>query len=164
MAQPGRFRRVGREAVCEPERRGQENGKGGERTTEGRTGKQKEYEEAHRMNQVYLEGSVANAPRMLDQEGAAPRLIFSLMTTHRSKAGVKKEYYPIRAWNQLARLGAQRLTPGARVVVEGYLTQQVGPEGVQVQVTARRFHLLKAWEEAPEPQFASEEPDEDRAS
>ena len=45
-----------------------------------------------------------------------------------------------------------------------YLTQQVGPEGVQVQVTARRFHLLKAWEEAPEPQFASEEPDEDRAS
>lgn len=116
------------------------------------------------MNQVYLEGSVANAPRLLDQEGAAPRLIFSLMTTHRSKAGVKKEYYPIRAWNQLARLGAQQLTPGARVVVEGYLTQQVGPEGVQVQVTARRFHLLKAWEEAPEPQFASEEPDEDRAS
>ena len=116
------------------------------------------------MNQVYLEGSVANAPRLLDQEGAAPRLIFSLMTTHRSKAGVKKEYYPIRAWNQLARFGAQRLTPGARVVVEGYLTQQVGPEGVQVQVTARRFHLLKAWEEAPEPQFASEEPDEDMAS
>ena len=81
------------------------------------------------MNQVYLEGSVANAPRLLDQEGAAPRLIFSLVTTHRSKAGVRKEYYPIRAWNQLARFGAQRLTPGTRVVVEGYLTQQVRTGG-----------------------------------
>ena len=92
------------------------------------------------MNKVYLVGTVANEPRLVHKEGNPAHLVLSLLVKHRSKTGGKTEYYPVNAWNQAAEWGAEQLTQGQRVLVDGYLTQQARPEGVQVQVTATRFY------------------------
>ena len=108
------------------------------------------------MNQVYMMGTVSCEPRLVQKEGNPAHLVFTLRVSHRSKAGEKKEYYPINAWNQAAEWGARELRQGRRILVDGYLTQTQRPEGLQVQVTANRFYL-QAMAELPEeaPQAAA---------
>lgn len=93
------------------------------------------------MNKVYIMGHVASQPRLMNDEGSPAHLSFALKVTHRARSGGKKEYYPVNAWNQTAQWGLQQLCQGQRVLVEGYLTQRVKPEGfVQIQITANRFY------------------------
>ena len=104
------------------------------------------------MNKVYLMGTVTHDPRLVSNESAPAHLTLLLRVEHQAKTGSKQEYYPVNAWNQTAQWGAQQLAQGQQVLVEGYLTQRVRPEGfVQIQLTATRFHLQGA---KPEPRQA----------
>lgn len=94
------------------------------------------------MNKVYLSGEVATQPTLT--EGAVPHMIFDLLVTHRTAAGVRKEErYRVNAWHDAARWGFANLRRGQPVAVQGYLTQQVvadaGRTLTLVDVTATEF-------------------------
>ena len=110
------------------------------------------------MNKVYVLGTVGSEPRLVQKEGSPEHLVFTLKVSHRSKAGGKQEYYPINAWNQAAQWGARQLRQGQQVLVDGYLTQQARPEGVQVQVTASRFYPQAILTEPERPQGGDSDP------
>lgn len=94
------------------------------------------------MNKVYLSGEVATQPTLT--EGAAPHMIFDLLVTHRTAAGVRREeLYRVNAWHEAARWGFANLRRGQRAALQGYLTQYVATDLERpikmVDVTATEF-------------------------
>lgn len=74
------------------------------------------------MNKVYLSGEVYDEPVMVNRPDAAPHAVFSLMVSHRSKAGVQQELYRVSAWNRCAEYCGQRLKRGMRIALQGHLS------------------------------------------
>ncbi|MDI9506127.1 MAG: single-stranded DNA-binding protein [Bacillota bacterium] len=87
------------------------------------------------MNKVFLSGCIASRPSLVNREGTAAHLTFSLDVTHRtSKGETRHELYPVSLWHSAALWGARTLRAGQRVVVNGYLTKRRRYEkGIEVE-------------------------------
>lgn len=71
--------------------------------------------------------------------------LLALEVTHRTQAGVvRPEQYPVNAWRHLAAWALEHLKPGNRVLVLGYLTQNLCDQHMQTEVTASRILPLQA--------------------
>ena len=77
------------------------------------------------MNRVFLSGMVTSAPVLRMEPGEIPHLTFALSVRHRTRAGeFRSETYRMSAWYSAARWGAEHLTRGQVIGVQGYLTQR----------------------------------------
>ncbi len=100
------------------------------------------------MNKVYLSGIVAEAPTCHTRDGSPEHMSFPLCVTHWTKQGViKREQYPVHAWNGVATWVREHMRQGQRVLVQGYLTQRniTSPEGGNAalnEVTAEEFFAV----------------------
>lgn len=102
------------------------------------------------MNQVYLSGIVVEAPLLSTAGENTPHARLSLSVAHRKADGeVKREWYRVCLWKQLAVWAAQNVRCGQRIAVQGYLTQRISSMGglPQVEVTATEVLFRKP----PEP-------------
>lgn len=99
------------------------------------------------MNKVYLSGTVYDQPLSVGKDGAANHVVFKLIVSHRSKAGVRSELYRISTWHQCADYCAAHLVKGTRVALTGYLTQRPMVVGEKkftaVEVTASEILLAQ---------------------
>lgn len=97
------------------------------------------------MNKIYLSGIVAEPPVRYTRESSPEHICFHLCVSHRTRQGVvKRELYPVHAWNGVATWAIGQLRQGQRVLVQGYLTQQTvtGSDGrgmTLCEVTAEEF-------------------------
>jgi single-stranded DNA-binding protein len=97
------------------------------------------------MNKIYLSGIIAEPPVRFTRDGAPDHVSFHLCVSHKTRQGViKRELYPIHAWNGVAGWVRAHLQHGQRVLVQGYLTQRTitAPDGeilMLSEVTAEEF-------------------------
>ena len=77
------------------------------------------------MNNVFLSGMVTSVPVLRMESGEIPHLTFGLSVRHRTRAGeFRSETYRVSAWYNAARWGAEKLSRGQVIGVQGYLTQR----------------------------------------
>ena len=89
------------------------------------------------MNKVYLSGMIANTPELRMENDETAHLVLVLCVRHRNRGGeIRKEYYRVSAWNNIARWAVENLIRGQIVGIQGYLTQhQVQATGMTTTVT-----------------------------
>ncbi len=105
------------------------------------------------MNEVHLEGRIVNVE---EKRHLAPEkhALLTLEVIHRTQAGVVwREQYPVNAWRNLASWALEHLKPDNRVLVLGYLTQNLREQQLQTEVTASRILPLQTRPAAAEQTF-----------
>ncbi len=77
------------------------------------------------MNKVFISGMIADKPELRMETGEVPHLILNLSVRHRTRAGeLRSEIYRVSAWHNTAKWGAENLSKGQIIGVQGYLTQR----------------------------------------
>ena len=93
------------------------------------------------MNELFLSGTILRLVKT-STTGDTSHVVCQLQHSHRNRQQqVIHETYTVHAWNRLADWAAQTLKPGARVYVEGYLTQKLRGDVVMTEVTAAQFFV-----------------------
>lgn len=96
------------------------------------------------MNKVFLSGKIVGNPELRMESNDSAHLSLVMSVRHRTRSGeTHQELYHVNAWNNAARWGAENLTKGQIVAVQGYLTQrQIQAGGITAtatEVTAEEF-------------------------
>jgi len=93
------------------------------------------------MNELFLSGTILSLVKT-PTTGDTSHVVCQLRHSHHNRQQqVIHETYTVHAWNRLADWAAQTLKPGARVYVEGYLTQKLRGDVVMTEVTAAQFFV-----------------------
>ena len=105
------------------------------------------------MNTVNISGMILDEPMLREEQNGVLHLAFRLGVRHRTAAGEwRKEAYKVSAWHKTARWGADNLTKGQTVCIQGYLTQHLVRNGdmsiVQVEIAADEFLPLQTGSDA----------------
>ena len=109
------------------------------------------------MNEVYLNGVIADMKEMKHRTVDTRHLEIQLRLSHRNRRQqMIHELYPVNAWDRLAAWAADELRCGMRVTVKGYLTQRSNDGGQAVEITAQRFLVNQM---KPEPMDAPGQPE-----
>ena len=93
------------------------------------------------MNELFLSGTILTLVKT-PTTGDTSHVVCQLRHSHRNRQQqVMHETYTVHAWNRLAGWAVQTLKPGARVYVQGYLTQKLRGDVVMTEVTAAQFFV-----------------------
>lgn len=77
------------------------------------------------MNKVFISGMIAEKSELRMEPGDIPHLILHLSVRHKVRSGeLRSEVYRVSAWRNVAQWGAENLSKGQIVGVQGYLTQR----------------------------------------
>ena len=77
------------------------------------------------MNKVFLSGMITEKPELRMEPGEILHLVLHLSVRHKVKSGeFRTEVYRVSAWYNVAKWGAENLSKGQIVGVQGYLTQR----------------------------------------
>ena len=89
------------------------------------------------MNKVFISGMITEKPELRIEPGEIPHLILHLSVRHKVKRGeLRSEVYRVSAWRNTAKWGAENLSKGQVIGVQGYLTQRsVRMDNVTAAVT-----------------------------
>lgn len=106
------------------------------------------------MNKAFLSGRIVGNPELRMEGNDSAYLSLLLNVRHRTRGGeMHQEIYHVNAWNNAARWGAENLSRGQIVAVQGYLTQRqiqtAGITATATEVTAEEFLPMHASGEKP---------------
>lgn len=77
------------------------------------------------MNKLYISGCIMDEPQLRKEQGEIEHLVFNLSVRHKTRSGEsRREAYRVSAWHKTARWGADNLSKGQLVAIQGYLTQR----------------------------------------
>lgn len=78
------------------------------------------------MNKVFISGMITEKSELRMEPGEIPHLILHLSVRHKVKSGeLRSEVYRVSAWRNTAKWGAENLSKGQIIGVQGYLTQRL---------------------------------------